>query len=208
MIERTKVIGIGLNKTGTKSLRTALEQWGYNHCYEYERAFKAHLAGRDDDVIDIMRRYDSFEDWPWPLLVDKIDSAFPDAKIVLTTRATPEAWYRSLCRMAVRMGPLDKYEVHIYGSSMPQGDKQGHLRYYEQHNQAMRERFAQQRNRFLDLCWDDADAMIKLADFLGHPPLPETPHANRGRRVYGGDNLLVANAARVGLATLRRIRRG
>ena len=45
-----KVIGVGLNKTGTKTLRHFLLRWGYRHqTYDLE-AFHLYRAGRKDDL--------------------------------------------------------------------------------------------------------------------------------------------------------------
>lgn len=204
---RPKVIGVGLNKTGTKTLRTLLEQWGYQHCYEYQEAFKLYQASRFDDLVSLMEPYDSFEDWPWPLAIDELDRAYPDARFILTTRASTDDWYRSLCRMAVRIGPLNEYEPHIYGTSMPQRDPDGHRSFYENHNAEVRERFADRPDRFLELCWDEPEALDQLAAFLGEQPPATAPHENRGRAVYGGSNVALAWSALIAHRLRKRARR-
>jgi len=75
---------------------------------------------RNNDVAAIMRlvgEYDSFEDWPWPLIYKGIDEAFPEAKFILTTRQCPDVWFASLCRHAERHGPTI-FRKLIYGFEM------------------------------------------------------------------------------------------
>ena len=76
MSDRPKVVGVGLNKTGTKTLRHCLQHWGYRHqSYDLD-AFQLY---RNKDFLALfqwMDRYDSFEDWPWPLFYESIDARF------------------------------------------------------------------------------------------------------------------------------------
>ena len=133
MSKRPKVIGVGLNKTGTKTLASYLEEWGYrNRSYDLE-AFNKFREGRIEELLDEMEHSDSFEDWPWPMMYREIAERYPDAKFILTRRKSPETWYRSLCQMAIRRGPFVDFEQHIYGYSMPHGRKEEHLTYYKHH---------------------------------------------------------------------------
>ena len=193
-----KVLGVGLNKTGTKTLRHCLERWGYRHQSFDVDAFELYRAGRIDALLDWMEDFDSFEDWPWPLLYREVDRRFPGTRFVLTLRSSPEVWYRSLCKMAVRMGPLTTFERHVYGYSMPQGRREEHLRIYDEHNGAVREWFAERPDDMLEVCWGPAGEGERLARFLGHEPLPqEAPRINESDPVYGGDNLWRAHASRL-----------
>lgn len=203
-----KVIGAGLNKTGTKTLRYHLMQWGFRHrSYELE-AFRMYQAGRIDEVLNSMEDYDSFEDWPWPLMFREIDERFADARFVLTTRRSPEVWYRSLCKMAVRMGPLKDFEKHIYGHAMPHGKKRHHTGFYERRNQQVRDHFGDRPDKLLQLSWDDGDTAEKLADFLGLTNVDTKPHhENKSLPVYGGDNLALAHVNRIVFQSRWRIAR-
>ncbi len=193
-----KVIGAGLNKTGTKTMRHYLMQWGFRHrSYELE-AFRMYRAARIDELLDSMEDYDSFEDWPWPLIYRDIDERFPDAKFVLTTRYTPEVWYRSLCKMAVRMGPMKDFEAHIYGHAMPHGRRDHHIEFYERHNREVLEHFADRPGKVLQLSWDRGGTAEDLAAFLGLTDVDTTPvHKNRSLPVYSGDNLALAHLNRI-----------
>ncbi len=204
-VERTKVFGIGLNKTGTKTMGHYLQRWGYrNRTYDSNSttespSFRLYEQGRIDDLLDIMDDFDSCEDWPWPLLYRELDARFPHARFVLTVRRSPDAWFRSLCNMAVRLGPLPLYEKRVYGSGMPQGRKAAHVERYEAHNAEVEAYFADRPGKLLRLCWEDGDGARELADFLGLGDVDVSPlHANRSpSKVYSGDNLLLAHAHRL-----------
>ena len=195
MTRPSKIVGIGLNKTGTKTLKSYFRSWGLrNRSFELE-TFEQYRSGRVEEVLQSMEDYDAFEDWPWPLMFREIDERYPDARFILTTRKSPEAWFRSLCNMAVRMGPLKDFERHVYGHAMPQGHAEEHIRFYEAHNAAVREHFRDRPGKLLEICWEAGDDAAKLAEFLGMP-VPEGPpvHANRSPRVYTGDSLAIAYA--------------
>ncbi len=193
-----KIVGVGLNKTGTKTLGYYLKQWGFQHKSFDLDAFNLYRDGRFEELFDMMQPYDSFEDWPWPLMFREIDSNFPDARFILTVRRSPEVWYRSLCNMAVRMGPLHKFEQHIYGYAMPQGHRDEHLQYYQEHNQAVVGHFQERPSTLLKICWEKGDLPQKLADFLGLKVAETQPqHINRSPAVYSGDNIYLAHANRI-----------
>ena len=193
-----KVIGIGLNKTGTKTLGAYLTGWGLRHRSFDLDAFQLYRSGKISELLELMQGWDSFEDWPWPLIWREVDEKFPEARFVLTVRENPERWYRSLCKMAVRMGPLSDFEQHIYGFAMPHGHRREHLDFYCAHNQAVLEHFRDRPGKLLKICWADPEAPQMLADFLGKE-LVEVPllHENRSYPVYSGDNIVIAQAYRL-----------
>ncbi|MEM1115233.1 MAG: sulfotransferase [Bacteroidota bacterium] len=202
---RTQVFGVGLNKTGTKTLRRYLLQWGYRHrTYDSgstteSPSFDLYRAGRTDDLLNLVADVDSAEDWPWPLLYRDLDARYPEARFVLTVRSSPEVWYRSLCNMAVRIGPLPLFEQTVYGSAMPQGRKAEHLAIYRAHNEAVQAHFADRPGKLLVLCWEDEPDASRLATFLGLEDVDVAPeHANRSPSwVYDGDRLWLAHVHRV-----------
>ncbi len=98
-----KVIGAGLGRTGTMSLKFALEHIGFGPCYHMIE-FMAHIPEHLPkwlDVIDgrpdwdaVFAGYASTVDYPgctyWRQLVAK----WPEAKVILTTR-DPDSWFES-----------------------------------------------------------------------------------------------------------------
>lgn len=99
-----KVVGAGFGRTGTLSLKNALEKIGYGPCYHMLEVFPRpdHVAlwhaaafGKPVDWDLLFRDFSATVDWPstrwWRDLADH----FPDAKVLLSLR-DPEAWYQSM----------------------------------------------------------------------------------------------------------------
>lgn len=202
-----KVIGVGLNKTGTKTLMKYLKGMGLrHHSYDLE-CFKAYQIGNWDYLFGLMEHYDSFEDWPWPLMYKEIDQRFPDAVFILTVRKNADTWYKSLCKMAVRMGPLTDFEKHIYGYSMPHGRKQEHIDIYNRHNREVEAYFKDRPGKLLKVCWGEGDSAEEVARFLNKevPELAQV-HSNKSAPVYDGDVLWLAHYHRIVFQTQWRLR--
>ena len=99
-----KVIGAGFGRTGTLSLKYALEQLGFDQCYHMlevtkhkdHRAIwrKAH-AGEEIDWDSLFAGYQATVDWPSCNLWREQLDHFPDAKVILSLRS-PESWYESV----------------------------------------------------------------------------------------------------------------
>jgi sulfotransferase family protein len=97
-----KVIGVGLGRTGTNSLKAAIEFLGYAPCYHMFdiveqpsriRHWQAAEAGTAD-WDETFEGYQSVVDFPAAVFWREITSHFPAAKVVLTVRS-PQAWYDS-----------------------------------------------------------------------------------------------------------------
>ncbi|MGF1572832.1 MAG: sulfotransferase [Sumerlaeia bacterium] len=174
-----KIIGVGLNKTGTTTLGQCLKFWGNTHCSWSTPAFELWRDNKHAELIEFARNYTSFEDWPWPLIYRELDEAFPGSKFILTRRSTPEVWFESLCLHAERTGPTEFRRV-IYGYAMPHEHAEHHIHIYLKHNQAVRDYFAPRPQDFLEVCWEEGDEWSGLAKFLGKKiPNRLFPHANK-----------------------------
>ena len=177
-----KVFGIGLNKTGTTTLGLCFEELGLSHTgYELELLRQ---VGRGDlqAAFATADRYESFEDWPWPLIYRELAERYPEARFVLTTRKDVQTWLRSLKEHADRSGPTEAREL-AYGHPMPDGHEEAHLAFYERHNREVRRFFADRPDRLLEVCWELGSGWKELCEFLGKEvpdtPLPHASHRNR-----------------------------
>lgn len=103
-----KVIGTGFGRTGTDSMREALNQIGFGPCHhmrelladaDHRQLWRDLKVARDTggtapEWDKILGKYGSCVDWPsaayWPELIE----LYPDAKVLLTWR-TPESWWAS-----------------------------------------------------------------------------------------------------------------
>ena len=99
-----KIIGAGYGRTGTKSLKMALEKLGYGKCYHMEELFRnpsgiAHWKNAyEKQKVDweaLFKNYQSIVDFPGAIYYKEIANAFPDTKVILSVR-DPEAWYQSV----------------------------------------------------------------------------------------------------------------
>jgi hypothetical protein len=98
-----QLIGAGLGRTGTTSLKTALEQLLGGRCYhmgevannpDHPDLWAAAYRGDLPDWDALLDGYVACVDWPSaPFWADLAD-AYPDAPILLSTR-DPDAWWRS-----------------------------------------------------------------------------------------------------------------
>ena len=106
-----KVIGAGFGRTGTHSLKLALEQLGFGPCYhmvevsthpEHIPVWRAALEGRPVDWDTILGDYRSTVDWPGAAYWRELWAANPDAWILLSTR-DPVAWHESVTSTILRL---------------------------------------------------------------------------------------------------------
>jgi len=98
-----QVIGAGFGRTGTLSLKLALEELGFGPCYHmietrkhstHDAMWRALATGQSDDWRAILHGYRSSVDWPAIFIWRELIAAYPDAKVILTVR-DPESWYES-----------------------------------------------------------------------------------------------------------------
>lgn len=99
-----KVVGAGFGRTGTLSLKIALERIGFGPCYHMMEVFPRpdHVARwhrlafeQSMDWDEIFRGFHATVDWPAARWWREIAAHFPDAKVLLSVR-DPEAWYKSV----------------------------------------------------------------------------------------------------------------
>lgn len=99
-----ELIGAGFGRTGTLSLKHALEAIDLGPCHHMmevftnpgsEKVWHAAWQGREIDWDALLGRYRSQVDWPgcafWKTLADR----YPEAKVLLSVR-DPERWYDSV----------------------------------------------------------------------------------------------------------------
>lgn len=99
-----KVIGAGFGRTGTLSLKFALEKLGFDKCYhmmeiplvpEHIPLWRAAAAGQSVDWESLFEGYQAAVDWPSCNFWRQQLQVFPEAKVILTRR-DPEQWYSSV----------------------------------------------------------------------------------------------------------------
>jgi hypothetical protein len=98
-----EVIGAGFGRTGTMSLKVALEDLGFGPCYhmielfehpEHLELWEAASQGKPVDWEELFSGYRATTDWPACSFYKELIERYPDAKVILTVR-DPERWYES-----------------------------------------------------------------------------------------------------------------
>lgn len=103
-----QVIGAGLPRTGTDSLRQALTELLGQPCY-HMREIPGHpfdlgpgwelaLAGGTPDWEEIYTGYAAAVDWPTSLFWRELSAAYPQALVLLSSRDSAATWYQSVER--------------------------------------------------------------------------------------------------------------
>jgi hypothetical protein len=174
-----KVFGVGLNKTGTTTLGQCFKLLGYRHApYDRTLLYRLH-EGDPEPAFAVADKFETFEDWPWPLMFKQLDARYPDAKFVLTERSSPQKWIDSLKNHSERSGTERVREI-AYGHPMPRGHEDELMAFYAAHGRAVREHFVDRPEKLLVSCWETESRWHELCAFVGKD-VPETPfpHANQ-----------------------------
>jgi len=193
------VIGAGFGRTGTLSLKHALEAIGLGPCYHMVEVFKnpdapnwwyeAALDPAHADWERIFKGYNSTVDWPNATFYKELAAAYPAAKVILTER-DPDDWFESTQAtiFAEREGMdpnapfprmIGKVIFELFDGRMH--DKDHLISVYKARNAEVRTVIPADRL----LVYHVADGWAPLCDFLGVPvPEGETPNVN-SREEFG-----------------------
>jgi hypothetical protein len=194
-----QVIGAGFGRTGTMSLKAALEQVGFGPCFhmidivrdpEPLPYWQAAVAGERVDWTEALDGWESSVDWPGCTFWEQMAETWPDAPILLSVRE-PEAWYRS-CMNSIHAakemalageleggeeeGPSPEVLGMINGliwNGTFNGrflEKDYALEVFRKHNEDVKAKVPADRL----LVYDIKDGWGPLCDFLG-VPVPDTP---------------------------------
>lgn len=198
------VLGAGFGRTGTMSLKIALEQLGLGPCYHttevmknrsHPRLWRAADAGEPVDWPALFARYRSAVDWPACRYYRELAEVFPEAKVILTVR-DPDEWYDSVAStlyslklatdnyFSSRLGdtdaghhPVPLYENPIWAKTFSGRftDRQHAVEVFQRHNADVAQSIAPGRL----LVYQVTEGWPALCDFLGTPiPADAFPHVN------------------------------
>jgi len=187
------VIGAGFGRTGTLSLKIALEMLDRGPCMHMlpllddpERAtLFARAAEGDLSSLDkALEGHRSTVDWPGTYFWRELTGKHPDAKVVLTVR-DPQKWYdsaHSTIFQAAQSAPRDGDDSVTAGLAMVRSliwegtfggrfaDREHAVRVFTEHNEAVRREVP--ADRLLE--FEVSQGWQPLCDFLG-VPVPDAP---------------------------------
>lgn len=102
-----QIVGAGYGRTGTNSLKLALEQLGFGPCHhmfevrdDFERQvvfWEDALVGKAMDWDEVYAGFQSQVDWPGAHYWREVADHFPDAKVLLSVRE-PNGWFDSFTK--------------------------------------------------------------------------------------------------------------
>ncbi len=187
------VIGAGFGRTGTLSMRTALERLGFGPCDHmveneehperfalWDGALRQKTADEPIDWRPLLTGFQAIVDWPGAYFWRELTTAHPKAKVVLTVR-DPERWVDSISATIFAMsdeqlpeGSRDIIFTRTFNDRLT--DRAHCLAVFAQHVQAVRETIAPNQL----LVFGVREGWDPLCAFLGVPvPVDEPfPHVN------------------------------
>lgn len=106
-----KVIGAGMGRTGTATLKVAVETLGFTKCY-HSISLADHpthgpqwiglLEGKPLDWAQLYAGYQGTMGLPTVFFYKEIVAHYPEAKVILTVR-DPESWYESASQTILKL---------------------------------------------------------------------------------------------------------
>jgi hypothetical protein len=193
-----RVVGAGLGRTGTNSLKVALEQLLGGPCYhmfELARrdgdtpAWRAAVWGEPVDWAALLGGYVATVDWPACAFWSELWEANPEAIVLLSTRDSAQTWWQSMERTIVptisgEVAPDEPATarrramvVEMMGERFTPdwSDRDAAIAAYERHNEHVRQ--AVPAERLID--WRPSDGWEPICAALELPvPLTAFPREN------------------------------
>jgi hypothetical protein len=192
-----RVIGAGLGRTGTHSLKLALERLLDGPCYHMVEVFEhldhvptwhAAINGQPVDWSPVLGGYAAIVDWPGAGVWRQLATAHPDAVILLSTRRDAATWLKSARATILNNGLENKMEDDpnlpgfvsmlrdMFSSFEPNWrDDAALMAAYDRHNEAVRREVPASRL----VQWQPGDGWAPLCDALGlDVPDEDFPHVN------------------------------
>jgi hypothetical protein len=203
-----RVVGAGLGRTGTTSLKTALEFLLKAPCYhmdevyshpEHVEVWRAALRGEAGDLGSVMEGYAATVDFPAGAFWRELSLLFPEALVILTVRESAEAWWQSANatifeknRQPVSPGDPLAISSGMIAEMMSSrftpdwNNRDSAMAAYERHNDAVRQGVPP--GRLLE--WKPDNGWEPLCAALGLPvPSTAFPHKNSAREFRGAFGL-------------------
>jgi len=181
-----EVIGAGFGRTGTMSMKAALEILGFGPCHHMlevttsdaqREIWRAIAAGGTPDWERAFAGYRATVDWPGAYFWRELAEYYPQAKIILTVR-DPESWFESatntIFRSIANNPDRDSVGVKLIQERLFGGrlhDKAHAIALYEKNIAEVRQAFDGDRL----LVYTMGEGWPALCDFLQRP-IPELPY--------------------------------
>lgn len=197
-----KVVGAGVGRTGTNSLKIALESLLGGPCHHMFEVianpqqipgWTDAIEGRDIDWGLLLDGYVAQVDWPGASFWPELAAANPDALVILSVRE-PDAWYESASntifqvfdKMPPEMAPWFESMRSLMGArfSADLENPTAMMDAFDRHNAAVRAAIPAQRL----LEWTPTDGWEPLCERLG-AAVPDEPFPCTNQTTVWRENL-------------------
>ncbi len=202
-----QVVGAGVGRTGTHSLKIALEQLLGGTCHHMTEVFSHPeelpawidaANGRPVNWEQMMKGYTALVDWPGASFWPELATANPDALVLLSVR-DPDAWFTS-CSNTIFEGMvamqqqgnewMDAMRTLMRERFSDQlTDRAAMIAAFEKHNEAVRAGVPEERL----LEWTASDGWEPICERLGLPvpneSFPKTNTTDEFREMLGMPSL-------------------
>ncbi len=179
------VIGAGFGRTGTESMKLALDTLGLGPCHHMKEVlgnpqqialWRSVAQGGKADWEEIFAGYNAAVDWPAAYYWRELSAYYPDAKVLLTVRS-PESWYASMANTILKVLETStdpqSLGLKLIGEGVFGGrahDPAHAMAVFERNTAEVQAAFTEERLLTHHL----GDGWEPLCRFLGQP-VPETP---------------------------------
>lgn len=208
-MSQLQVIGVGMWRTATYSLKLALEELIGEPCLHMSELMPTRKnparSKLTKDWLKVVKGeaalnwpmlfqgYGSTTDWPALMYWQDIVDFYPDAKVLLSTR-DPESWWQSISQTALQVIPkkpkndweelIAELFKHDFISTKP--TRQQALDFYKAHNDLVRKNVP--KDRLVE--WQIGDDWTPLCQALNLPePDKPFPHTNSTAEFRRGNRL-------------------
>ncbi|RFU26964.1 hypothetical protein B7463_g9364, partial [Scytalidium lignicola] len=192
--QKMEVLALGMCRTGTQSLADGLNLLGYESIYHmrevhknghdeyWMRALEVHFNGTEKpfgrkEFDEFLGGFSGISDIPAAIFVEELMDAYPEAKIILTTR-DEDKWFESMKSTiwhAETISPLGQRMRKYMWSENP--EKRGKV-IFREHNQKVRDAASRRGRAVLE--YEVKQGWEPLCKFLGRdiPPGLEFPQSD------------------------------
>ncbi|MGB3465338.1 MAG: sulfotransferase [Cyclobacteriaceae bacterium] len=195
--EDEKIFVIGMNKTGTTSVKAALQDFDIpvghqgtaSNIFVYEGGVTF-----IEKILEYCKTAKAFQDIPFsvPHVYKVMHKAYPNAKFILTCRDDASQWFNSLKKFTTKVfgknGRLTKTDMiltdnyrkgsvyirhkKIYGT-LGFFDEKAYKNLYNNHIEDVTDYFSEYPDQLLVINIAEKDAYKRFCDFLGREPMYE-----------------------------------
>jgi hypothetical protein len=194
-----QIIGAGLGRTGTLTLKTALEMLGFGPCHHmteviahpeqvpfWNRAAKGEAIEWDE----VYGAYRATVDWPGAYFYAQLAERYPEAKLILSRR-DPQRWcdsitetiLKTMAQMGLDKEVRDDHPMYFGGALIAQGTFGGDfsrdnlIAAFERHNAEVQRRIQPERLLVFEAVqgWEPLCAFLRV-------PVPDSPFPQTNAR--------------------------